>query len=789
MGTSSSTLEFSQGIKNVRSKPCALDDHATWKLVFASEVKPFELYAIVDPKGIRQLRRYSPANLAAVVYKCVDQLHLYANERKQPATKGKTPLSDPTAARMALLLLARLLPFVLEDLLPEAPSEEGASPEQRVHPMAERFAHHLFMESKTFDASGGVFPELVPGECLGHALIDGILAVATAPGFAIGERQTKDYPGTGDNANVEAGQLWCPGIGSNVAAPLHTDSAMTLTNRLYVVRALVSSVTSQAFTAAVHVRDGLRSRLLSVNTPHACTMAASLMNIVTFYSPAGSMPYTAHWVSQMEELVYRAAEFLTLALDSTDFYPADVIQNTRVVANRPKTGDPQQPAPQTTPPRGSSTHHTEDTETVTGRSTEAPPGLSTDERPPAPDDDGAASDDGRMARSPLGAQLSVSRSTDPGARSTASNAGGVAASYTPDLSRHAFYSVYNNMTETEALAVCSGIVRLMNNNVESRNTYLPGSKRTLPGTEYYFALFWVLVEKCPTFRKTLVNQKALVRSLLVALLDFGFFGVRLSVRAPQLQLTVAVMANLSSERGFAIALNHPFQEWVPYDIQAFTGTYADLVFVTLHAIILKRDPWVLPHHNMIMATLRNLSPYVTAISSTTAAKLVTLLDHLSTPTWLTLHPQNPSILRNLVAMLATFIQYQPQGSVSILYSFLRQRETIRQLVKTAHRSDVGLPADYAKSTHVFTLHCAAQAADDEVTDALKYNKDADIVELLKHITLVGRLPVPHPIELVMFPATSASDAWRVSWMWSLVFMFASPPFVDPDSVKIFSLSR
>jgi hypothetical protein len=112
---------------------------------------------------------------------------------------------------------------------------------------------------------------------------------------------------------------------------------------------------------------------------------------------------------------------------------------------------------------------------------------------------------------------------------------------------------------------------------------------------------------------------------------------------------------------------------------------------------------------------------------------------------------------------------------------------VRFLVDVAHMNDLGLPKDYFRDPHVFTLHCTAKAADEELTIMLREQPDADVVELLKHVTLVGKIPVPHALRVLTFAPSPSSDAWRTSWLWSLVFTHNFPHIVDAGRVRIFNV--
>lgn len=64
----------------------------------------------------------------------------------------------------------------------------------------------------------------------------------------------------------------------------------------------------------------------------------------------------------------------------------------------------------------------------------------------------------------------------------------------------------------------------------------------------------------------------------------------------------------------------------------------------------------------------------------------------------------------------------------------------------------------------------------------------EVIEFLKNGTLVGLLPVPHPIITRRYQGSGRSSIWFTSYFWSVVFLKnLTPPFLFDTDVKLFAV--
>ena len=68
--------------------------------------------------------------------------------------------------------------------------------------------------------------------------------------------------------------------------------------------------------------------------------------------------------------------------------------------------------------------------------------------------------------------------------------------------------------------------------------------------------------------------------------------------------------------------------------------------------------------------------------------------------------------------------------------------------------------------------------------------ESEILRFLQNGTLVGLLPVPHPILIRRYQANKGTDLWFRTYMWGVVYLRnVDPPIWFDTSVKMFTVQR
>ncbi|KFG37210.1 high-temperature-induced dauer-formation protein, partial [Toxoplasma gondii p89] len=323
-----------------------------------------------------------------------------------------------------------------------------------------------------------------------------------------------------------------------------------------------------------------------------------------------------------------------------------------------------------------------------------------------------------------------------------------------------------------------------------------------------------------------------------------------------------ILLVLSSERDFAVRLNEPFLGKAPADIPVFQGSYADLLCLAVHRVVMdatgprgSSDSLV----DMLLTVLCNVSAYVKSFCLESCLRLMAMMERLTRRYWLFSAPQHYHDVFFLLDVFNNLIQYQFEGNCQLVYAILRQkkifcdlenlslpaslrrnsrRETKEGEDSTAcdrPRAEGSLPSSHGNGGDGGTDGGAArhrEEREDEVNgdnkgkrddersdrededDSLAGDEDRwepteewldewkhklplqtilrliqcllpqveeecarrevtdqqDILAFLEKTTMVGLLPVPHPIIIRNYQPNAYTALWFTSFMWGVLLV-------------------
>jgi hypothetical protein len=303
MGTSSSTINVARAVNGLVSDPVSLDSHEVWKEIFVTKVTPQDLAACLSAEVLRKMRVDLPGNLAAIVFKCVEQLHVF----------NSTPEAqrDPISATNAVLIIARVMPYVYENKI--------VNPDGTINDLTgEKFRHcrdfatRVLWKNDMCNGTDKQWPITAP---LGKMLIQTLIAAAFVPGFTLPSGKALCSDALPNSPLVEYHLLWCAGVLTSPAVSITWNESVQW-NRVYLLKAILSCLSEECYQPKAGARPPLRSILVDDREcPHASTFLTSLLNSVVTYTTRGVLPYTSHWVGAREEVVLKSTQILSIVFD------------------------------------------------------------------------------------------------------------------------------------------------------------------------------------------------------------------------------------------------------------------------------------------------------------------------------------------------------------------------------------------------------------------------------------------------------------------------------------------
>lgn len=304
-----------------------------------------------------------------------------------------------------------------------------------------------------------------------------------------------------------------------------------------------------------------------------------------------------------------------------------------------------------------------------------------------------------------------------------------------------------------------------------------------------------------------------------------------------------ILLKFSGERSFGVSLNKPFTKKLPTDLPLFHGCHSDLLAITLHKLVVNGAYKLVPLYSCFLTIVANVSPYWKSMSLVAAVKLVNLFELFASPKFLY---SGEYAYRHLALMFEVFnniIQYQYHGNAHLVYAIVRRKDAFGHLVSlTLERAQAACHKVYGDQTKVtknvdtpIATKAIPMENDDNATtssstvvgasfhptsewlEELKDNlpmetitrllqhlvpvvddivnakqgvvDEQEILQVLNEITMVGLLPVPHPIVIRKYQPNQYTALWFTAFLWGVVFLRNQAlPLFDGQCIELFQVS-
>jgi len=307
-----------------------------------------------------------------------------------------------------------------------------------------------------------------------------------------------------------------------------------------------------------------------------------------------------------------------------------------------------------------------------------------------------------------------------------------------------------------------------------------------------------------------------------------------------------ILLLLSGERNFAIALNAPFKAKLPTDLPKFEGNHGDLIVIVLAKLMIDGPNKIEPLFDPFLTVFSNMSSYVKSFCMTSASKIMQLVQHYSKAKVLCASEENHRLLILLMEMLNNVLQYQYEGNANFCYQIIHRRKTFEELSRLgaatdssdaeadqsgktaaeATRAEPAAPAvssenngDAGESSSGLGEGSSKQrawppsegwlkefASDLPLEPCLRLlqhllphverfcsergvTDEANVTNFLRSTTMVGLLPVPHPILIRRYQPNNNTNLWFTTYVWGVVYLRNQAPAIfDGAKVRLFSIT-
>jgi hypothetical protein len=726
---------------------------AFWKVGAATCA---DLFAAVSLAHVRAARKGNPRNFARLLVKLVDKLR-----------SASVALSADAAPAAAAPAAAAGASSAAGDAAGAA--LEGASRDDLVRHtlncvrLLTRLVPVVFEDARRSDLAERLFwqhgDNAVP---LAITLLDSLMALLFLPGFTVNDfaapPPTLAQLRSRRNAVLPVANVWAAGIG---AADVFPSDDAHHANRVEVLKLLLTCLSSALYHRPSTERqaDSWLHYVCTRPTYYTAGLFLSLVNVACTYDPVGwGLPYNYLMFSDpREELTYISLQLLTVLLE----YDPSVLGGAA-----PPAGVADAPATPATP-----------------------------------------------------AAAAVAASSDAGKASAAKN---VFARYLASVAPADFPFLFE------------GVAKLLENPFQAASTYLPGSTKELVGQQETLTFLWRVLLGNGAFLRWMLTKADATRIVKPVLL-FMLESRRDESHLGLVHLSSFLLLVFSGEREFGVTLNAPFNEHTE-SLGRVDGRLADVLVLTVAKLLVDSHARLAPLHECLLTVVTNVSPYVKALTAAAAAKLLQLFDMFCKPKFVFASSRNHRYCAFLLETLNNIIQYQYEGNATLVYSVIRYAESFTRLAELslAQYDKAAVPAPTVQ------LATPPEQRDDESADDISITRSRVVVasdphftptqawldewkkalplgtvlRLLEHMlphvralcdggaddddrilafigsnTLVGVLPVPHPILIRKYQHNAATASWFRTYVFGIVFVRnVQPAIFYGTNVRLFSVA-
>ncbi|XP_014282156.1 protein HID1 isoform X1 [Halyomorpha halys] len=288
MGNSDTKLNFRKAVIQLTSKTQPIDaaDNSFWDQFWSENVTNVQdVFTLVPATEIRALREEAPSNLATLCYKAVEKM-------VRAVDSSCRTQQEQLAVLNCARLLTRVLPYIFED------------PEWR----------GFFWTSLPENSQSGDSGESV---ALAHSLLNAISDLLFCPDFTVASKKSGPDKAEDLQAIDSCEYIWEAGVGFAHSPPHYTtyDAART-----ELLKLLLTCFSETMYQPPVDIQTAPNKWIqffTSGENRHALPMFTSLLNTVCAYDPVGlGLPYN-HLLFQdtSEPLVDAALQILIVTLD------------------------------------------------------------------------------------------------------------------------------------------------------------------------------------------------------------------------------------------------------------------------------------------------------------------------------------------------------------------------------------------------------------------------------------------------------------------------------------------
>jgi hypothetical protein len=192
----------------------------------------------------------------------------------------------------------------------------------------------------------------------------------------------------------------------------------------------------------------------------------------------------------------------------------------------------------------------------------------------------------------------------------------------------------------------------------------------------------------------------------------------------------------------------------------------------------------------------NLSAFVPGLSSETSKLVLILLERMTRPVYILGKPNRYHSASFLIEFINNCLQYQYEGNFYLVYCLLltgpRIMKNFDALQTHPDMEDPALFEDIKLKFNIEPIkrligYLGPRVEEECLNAEIDHNQ---VVQVIRRTSVVGILPVPHPIIVRQYQHNEQTRLWFTSYLWGVIFTaFSTMPIFDWERVKMVTLTR
>lgn len=230
--------------------------------------------------------------------------------------------------------------------------------------------------------------------------------------------------------------------------------------------------------------------------------------------------------------------------------------------------------------------------------------------------------------------------------------------------------------------IVDGMLRILNQPLQERSSYLPGSQSSATFAPETIMLFWEMIQCNRRFRSFIIDTGRVHDFVILAL----FYALEYKVEPSKqgiVRMCAFLLQTLSVEPTFGASLNKPFegQQSLPPSIRinTFKGSYADYLVQSIYDLITKSQGKLSAIYPALLAVINNIAPHIENLSGVSSSRLLQLLASMASPSFLLANETNHTLLHSLLESINSIVENKYRRNPELILAIVKNKRRIESL--------------------------------------------------------------------------------------------------------------